>query len=680
MKAAKGMKDRKGNFSADHFVHIPLIEPLNETAIRVVFGSDISPETNHGVRNLTDLLECRPLPGMIEVVPSFAAVTIFYDPLKVAEALPDHRSRMVMQEMVDCLQRLLLTDNTERESRSRVIEIPVLYGGEYGPDLSFVAQHAGMSEKEVIAIHTEQEYPVYMIGFAPGFPYLGGMNPAISAPRLETPRVSVTAGTVGIAGAQTGVYPVSTPGGWRLIGRTPTALFQPNQVPPSLLRAGDRVRFRPIATDEYMRLAVHRADAVHRFLTDESCGMAKVEDKQSDRTNLMDGRPDRAGRVGEDNWNDGIASNETEETSVPSVSVLNPGLLTTLQDLGRPGYQQYGVTAGGAMDTYALRAANMMAGNAESEAALEITLAGPKLRFERDTLIALTGADLAPSIGGVPLPMWRPVRVRAGAVLEFGPAREGCRAYLALAGGFAAPAALGSRGTDLRAGLGGLEGRALRAGDVLHARTSQSKARISERAFGPLRSIAPGADFAAAPWHAAHGYVAGRPDWGDLHFPGSAQQVSRSKASPSADSAADVIVRFTRGTHFGLFDAPSREALLNAAFRIMPQSDRMGCRLSGPALRLEQPQELISEAVAPGTVQVPPGGNPIVLTADRQTTGGYPRIAQIISADLRLIAQLRPGQTLTFAEVYLREAEHLYIEQERELLRLRISMRLWRNG
>nr|WP_229714255.1 biotin-dependent carboxyltransferase family protein [Saccharibacillus endophyticus] len=359
--------------------------------------------------------------------------------------------------------------------------------------------------------------------------------------------------------------------------------------------------------------------------------------------------------------------------------VLKPGLLTTLQDLGRPGYQQYGITAGGAMDAYALRAANLMAGNAESEAALEITLAGPALRFERETLIALAGADFAPSIGGVPLPMWRPVRVRAGAVLEFGPAREGCRAYLALAGGFAVPAALGSRGTDLRAGLGGLEGRALRAGDVLHARTSQSKARTSERAFGPLRSIAPSADFAAAPWHAAHGYVAGRPDWGDLNFSGSAQP-ERPKASPPADSDADVIVRFTRGTHFGLFDAPSREALLNAAFRIMPQSDRMGCRLSGPALRLEQPQELISEAVAPGTVQVPPDGNPIVLTADRQTTGGYPRIAQIISADLRLIAQLRPGQTLTFAEVSLQEAQYLYIEQERELLRLRISMRLWRNG
>lgn len=640
MEGKNGMKD--------YSIRMPLIEPLNETAIRVVFGTDISPETNREVRKLTDLSERRPLPGMIEVVPSFAAVTIFYDPLKAAEERQGRRNVTVVQHMTDSLQRLLLTDKAEAESRTRVIEIPVLYGGEYGPDLSFVARHAGLSEQDVVDKHTAREYPVYMIGFAPGFPYLGGMDPKISAPRLETPRLSVPAGTVGIAGAQTGVYPVSTPGGWRIIGRTPTVLFRPDQVPPSLLRAGDRVTFRSVTQEEYAVLA--------------------------DRANSSACTPDHADQAGGDDTEGGEA-----ETLIPAVSVLKPGLLTTLQDLGRPGYQQYGVTPGGAMDVYALRAANLMAGNPENEAALEITLTGPALRFERETLIALTGADLAPSIGGVPLPMWRPVRVRAGAVLEFGPARAGCRAYLALSGGFAVPAALGSRGTDLRAGLGGLEGRALRAGDVLHTRTSASRARAAERAFGPLRGIAPSTDFAAAPWHAAHGYVTGRPDWDGLHHPGSARP-EPPKASPSAAADSSVTVRFIRGTHFALFDAPSREALLTAAFRITPQSDRMGCRLSGPALRLEQPRELISEAVAPGTVQVPADGNPIVLTADRQTTGGYPRIAQILSADLRLIAQLRPGQALSFAEVSVQEAESRYIEQERELARLRIALRLWRKG
>ena len=676
-KAQAGTVNPMGDSLAEkpHSVHLPLIEPFNETAIRVVFGTDISPETNREVRTLTDLLERQPLPGMVEVVPSFAVVTIFYDPLRAVQEWKGLGNDTVMQDMVDLLRSLLLTDIAEKDSTSRVIEIPVLYGEECGPDLSFVAQHAGLSEEEVIAIHTAGEYPVYMIGFAPGFPYLGGMDPEIAAPRLETPRLSVPAGTVGIAGAQTGVYPLATPGGWRMIGRTPTALFRPDQIPPSLLRAGDRVRFRSIAREEYDHLMHSLDDGREGFLTDREKGFSiekKKERKEHERPS--GGRGDSE-------------DPREQDTSVLSVTVLKPGLLTTLQDLGRPGYQQYGVTAGGAMDAYALRAANLMAGNLENEAALEITLAGPTLRFERETLIALTGADLAPSVSGVPLPMWRPVRVRAGAVLEFGPPRAGCRAYLALAGGFAVPAALGSRGTDLRAGLGGFEGRALRAEDVLYTRTSASTARTAERAFGPLRSIAPGADFAAAVWHAAHGYVAGRPDWSDLHLPGSAQPeepptASRSSvAAPSvAASAADsVTVRFTRGTHFALFDATSREALLTAAFRVTPQSDRMGCRFSGPALRLEQPQELISEAVAPGTVQVPADGNPIVLTADRQTTGGYLRIAQIISADLRQIAQLRPGQTLSFEEVSLREAEHLHIEQERELARLRVALRAWRN-
>ncbi|WP_373446988.1 biotin-dependent carboxyltransferase family protein [Saccharibacillus sp. O23] len=430
-----------------------------------------------------------------------------------------------------------------------------------------------------------------------------------------------------------------------------------------------------------------------------------------------------------------IAEPRDADEAAPVITVLKPGLLTTLQDLGRPGFQQYGVTPGGAMDAYALRAANLMVGNGESEAALEITLAGPTLRFERETLIALTGADLAPSIGGEALPMWRPVRIRAGAVLEFRTAVTGCRAYLAAAGGFGAPEAMGSRSTDLRAGLGGLEGRALRAGDVLHARTSA----VASGAFGPLRAIAPGADFAAAAVHAAHGYLVGRPDWADVPAGGFASPGAAAYSGGGRDSAAEsgrfpqqdtdpavsgfasstdgfrrrrsavptakpglppssfappvsltspvappspapTTIRFTRGTHFHLFDETSRAALSNAVFRVDPQSDRMGCRLTGPALRLSRPLEMISEAAAFGTVQVPPGGDPIALAADRQTTGGYPRIAQIAAVDLRILGQLRPGQTIRFVEITLAEAERLHIERERELARLRVAWRLWRKG
>jgi len=532
-----------------------------------------------------------------------------------------------------------------------------------------------------------------------------------------------------------------------LIGRTPLALFRPDRMPPSLLRAGDTVRFRPVTAEEYIRLEqIEQAEPNSRAARGAAASTGKPKDSEAQPSGV---ETSAAGSIGSEQQKpaaslassargeerelavrpagneeeklpfdaeDALQGREKPSHPVPVLTVRKPGLLTTIQDLGRPGYQQYGVTAGGAMDAYALRAANLMVGNAEGEAALEITLAGPTLRFERETLIALTGADLAPSIGGEPLPMWRPVRVRAGAVLEFRTALNGCRAYLAAAGGFGVPEALGSRSTDLRAGLGGLEGRALRAGDVLHMRTSAG----ASGALGPLRAIAPGAGFAAAAVYAAHGYIVGRADWADVPAggfaspaaaassggssasaavsgrmqvpeaadpvaacpPARAQQPSaeRADAPDTSPSSVPMAVRFTRGTHFDHLDEPSRRALLDAAFRVEPQSDRMGCRLAGPALRLSRPLEMISEAVAPGIVQLPPSGDPIVLAADRQTTGGYPRIAQVAAVDLRVLAQLRPGQKLRFIEITLQEAERLYIERERELERLRIAWRLWRKG
>lgn len=815
----------------DKSIERPTVEAFGDTALRVVFGASISSSIQRKVRNFMARIEREPLPGMIEAVPAFASVTVFYDSLRTAEVLsrdgdggPEAGKRSVRKDGVsdvgpiqaaaaEWIGRLLVEDREEAESDSRLVEIPVLYGGEHGPDLTFVADQAGMTPEEVVRIHAEREYPVYMIGFAPGFPYLGGIDERIAAPRLDTPRLSVPAGAVGIAGGQTGVYPVSTPGGWRLIGRTPLALFRPERTPPSLLRAGDRVRFRPVTAAEYERLSLleqaeregsaegaaaeaaprgEGADASGltaaskpgttggaRFeaqsaerreqSADFACGekskpqgersktCGSMAAKRQDETDIAGFETQTAERdVGSAADSGGMTAVQKLETtgirfdaqtaeqqsesadtaaSAPVIKVLKPGLLTTLQDLGRPGYQQYGVTPGGAMDTYALRTANLMVGNSESEAALEITLAGPTLRFERETLIALTGADLAPSIGGEPLPMWRPVRVRAGAVLEFRTAVTGCRAYLATAGGFGAPEALGSRSTDLRAGLGGLEGRALRAEDVLHARTSA----VASGAFGPLRAIPPGADFAAAAVHAAHGYLVGRPDWADVPAGGFASHAAAEYSGSSLDSAAEsgrarsqdadtaafgrsastedfrrrrnpipdakpglpslsfatpgsspspvaptapipTTIRFTRGTHFDLFDEPSRQALLTEAFRVEPQSDRMGCRLAGPALRLSRPLELISEAVAPGTVQVPPGGSPIILAADRQTTGGYPRIAQIAAVDLRILGQLRPGQRLRFVEIPSEEAERLYIEREREAERLRVAWRLYSRG
>jgi antagonist of KipI len=330
-----------------------------------------------------------------------------------------------------------------------------------------------------------------------------------------------------------------------------------------------------------------------------------------------------------------------------SLSILRPGLLTTVQDLGRPGYQHLGVVVSGAMDAVALRVANLLVGNPETAAGLEITLLGPTLRFGADNLIALTGADLSPTINGQPVPTHRLVAVRAGTVLAFGAARAGCRAYLAVAGGLTVPPVLGSRSTYLRASLGGWHGRALQAGDELPTGTLSPAA---QQLWQLLVSVG-----LSAPWVAA-----------------------RWRPSPALCPTPQTqpLVRAVRGPEYEQFDEASQRAFWRAPFAITPAADRMGYRLQGPVLQRAIATELLSSAVTFGTVQVPPGGQPIVLLADAQTTGGYPRLAQVITADFSVLAQARPGQALRFQEVSLDEAQALYLAQERQLRGLRQAISL----
>lgn len=215
--------------------------PLGDAAVVVEFDAVIGPSAHEKVRLLSSYLDHHAFPGMIEYIPAFTTVTVFYDPfvLRYDEAQVE-LARAVLQAM-----------DIPLEQKARTVEIPVCYGGEFGPDLEDVAAHNGLTADDVVRIHSSGEYLVYMIGFAPGFPYLGGMSERIAAPRRPSPRLSIPAGTVGIAGMQTGVYPIETPGGWQLIGRTPVPLFRPDMSPPTLLMAGDTIRFRPITRDEY---------------------------------------------------------------------------------------------------------------------------------------------------------------------------------------------------------------------------------------------------------------------------------------------------------------------------------------------------------------------------------------------------------------------------------------------
>ena len=321
-----------------------------------------------------------------------------------------------------------------------------------------------------------------------------------------------------------------------------------------------------------------------------------------------------------------------------SLRVIKPGLMTTVQDLGRSGYRQFGVVEGGAMDTFALRVANLLVANKPGAAALEMTLNGAVFILERDAWIAACGADMSAQVDGEPLPLWRPVFVRGGSRLSFGVARLGCRGYLAISGGVDVPEVLGGRGTYLRAKFGGLDGRALRAGDHLN---------IGESVLPPI-TLEDGRSFYACRWYVSPHLF---PAYG-----------------------VDPTIRLVQGPEYDLFLQESRKTLLQGQYRLAPESDRMGYRLEGPALVCEKEAVLLSEPVAKGTIQVPPDGKPVVLMADRQTTGGYARIATVAAVDLPVLAQLKPGDTLEFAAVSREEAERLLLAAEAEINGLQLGI------
>jgi antagonist of KipI len=317
--------------------------------------------------------------------------------------------------------------------------------------------------------------------------------------------------------------------------------------------------------------------------------------------------------------------------------VQRAGFLTSVQDLGRTGFRQFGVSTSGALDPFALRVANLLVGNDEGAAGLEITLGGLQLRFEDERIVAWCGGEFDVQIGSRALPAGHVAHLQRGDELKFARAQIGCRCWLAISGGIDMPVVLGSRSTDLRAKFGGIEGRALRDGDVIP---------LSKWPGSPTPATA------ISSWSAPH-------DW-----------VSPARRGP--------ILRFIRGIDWERFNAPTLQRFTSEAFTVSPDSDRMGVRLDGPELKREDETDLISEAVAPGTIQVPPSGKPILLLGDCQTIGGYPKIAHVITVDLGVAAQLRAGDRVRFSEVSLQDAHRLLLERERDLDRFRIGLSLQR--
>lgn len=311
-----------------------------------------------------------------------------------------------------------------------------------------------------------------------------------------------------------------------------------------------------------------------------------------------------------------------------SVHVVTPGLLTTVQDLGRAGHRHLGVGSAGAADPWSHALANLLAGNQAHAATLEISLSGPTLRFDRPARIALCGARIQAQLDNRDVPCDRPVQLPAGSVLRLGACRNGARAYLAVRGGFAVPAVMGSASTDLRGAFGGMRGRALAAGDVLPLASGNTSDGVDA-----LR---------IAPW------------WVD----------------PAPDDNPFPDIRLLPG------DSATRDAdaLFARPWRVHPASNRQGLRLQGDRLHAADARERTSEPVFPGTVQLPPDGQPIVLLADAQTHGGYPRIGHAISADWPKLAQLRPGDALTFVPCTRRDALQAAARQRQRLARLALAI------
>lgn len=524
----------------------PRIATAGDAAVLVRLGRHPGPTATRRVLALVAALDSTPPLGLLDVVPAYASVLIRFNPFLIELA-----------NMVTVLQSLLERLGEGPLPKGRIVNIPVHYGGDVGPDLNNVAELLGLTPEEVIDRHTSVTYRVAFLGFLAGFPYLTGLPRALAVPRLSTPRRRVPSGSVAIADRQAGIYPTDSPGGWRILGRTSTPIFDPTRRSPSLLRPGDRVRFYPVPASD----------------------LASVSPP--------------------------LAQQASKSQAIPWLRVIRPGMQTTVQDQGRTGFARYGVTASGAADPDALALGNALLANSPQEAALEITGGNAQFEALAPCIVAVVGAPCVVRVNQRQAPTSVTSALELGDTLEVGPTSAGLRVYLCVAGGIAVPNVMGSRATDLRARLGGLDGRALRSGDTLERGHAQSD-------------------------------VAGRTLPIDLmrRFPGNGNWRLRILPGPHAAQSPSAL-----------------DKLIKASFAVNARSDRMGVRLRRTGGQCLEGEETLSEGLARGAIQVPPDGDPVVLLADAQTTGGYHVPAVVISADFWKIGQLRPGDIVGFCGV-----------------------------
>ena len=456
-----------------------------------------------------------------------------------------------------------------------LVEIPVHYTGE---DLAEVAQLLGITPEELIQRHTGSEYTVAFTGFAPGFAYLSGGHPSFQVPRRSTPRTRIPAGAVGLAGAFSGIYPQASPGGWQIIGTTPTAMWDIARETPALLQPGFRVRFVDIAT---------LSGAARAALAGAASAMSNASSIEPATATTP-----TAKAVAALDW--------------PGLEILAAGLQTLFQDLGRHGQAGQGVSASGALDPVALKAANRLVGNPSNSAALEAAGGGLCLCSRGETVLAVTGADAPLTVVSAQGQRWQvaryaPFALADGDTLTIGPPQAGLRSYLAVRGGFAVQPVLGSCATDTLANVGP---KPLAAGDLLAVR---------------------------APVHAS---AVGMPEQspGDL---------------PRIENV--VVLDVLLGPRTDWFTPEAVALLQSQLWQVTPQSNRIGLRLQGvQALARAVPDELPSEGTVWGAIQVPPSGQPVLFLADHPLTGGYPVIGCVAPHHLGRAGQIPVQAWLRF--------------------------------
>lgn len=521
-----------------------VIRPFGQSALLAEVGSldEVLALHRRLVRSVPD--------GVLDLVPAARTVLITFEP----RAISATQVRAFVRDASDAAD--------PPDAAPPLFDLDIAYDG---PDLHDTADVLGVSPEALVAAHRDAEWTVAFTGFAPGFGYLTSPQWPYSVPRLESPRTRVPAGAVGLAGEFSGAYPRETPGGWRLIGMTKTVLFDPTASAPALLSPGARVRFRP------------KAPAIRSAPPQPDVAALRVSTGIPARSRY----PESAHR-----------------RRSPGLRVIERGLLATVQDLGRPGHASVGIAQSGALDRGALRTANRLLGNPEGAAAIEVTMGGFRAVAERDLWFAVAGAWGDIRLGDQLVDPYQAHPWRSGTELHLDWFAHGARSYLAIRGGIDAPEVVGSRASDVLAGLGLPP---LDAGDVLAvaAAPPDEKPELAYAPWGPPEDTLIDARLAPGP----------RADW--------------------FSSAASDLLYFTEWT-------------------VSNDADRVGIRLDGPKLLRSRSGELPSEGMVPGAIQVPPSGHPVILGADGPVTGGYPVIAVVADADRDLLAQARPGTRLRF--------------------------------